>query len=148
MINGPFYGGRLTTGEHAPSLGRIEVRVIPEGKEVSHSTSFLNREEARVAAEMAHEDVSSVMLSPYVAQCSLLLSYGTKREVHTIDSMQGREADTIVLSTVRDGSGGLGFWQDERRLVVALSRARRRLVIVCSNPDAWPDSALTRIVKK
>jgi superfamily I DNA and/or RNA helicase len=36
------------------------------------------------------------------------------------------------LSVVRDGSAGLGFWADERRLVVALTRAKRRLVIVTS----------------
>ena len=39
-----------------------------------------------------------------------------------------RTSDTVVLCLVRDGSRGLGFWADERRLVVALTRARRRLV--------------------
>lgn len=146
LINPTFYGGMLTTGEHAPREGRIEIRIIPGAMEEMVGTSYINRAEAKLVADLAKEDVSSVILSPYLAQCSLLLSFKTTREVHTIDSMQGRESDTIVLSTVRDGTRGIGFWEDERRLIVALSRARRRLVIVCSNPESWPDSALKRIV--
>lgn len=147
LVNQRFYEGRLTTGEFAPLEGRTEIRIISGGMEESCGTSYMNRAEAKLVAELAAEDTSSVILSPYVAQCTLLLSYKTKREVHTIDSMQGRESDTVVLSTVRDGSKGIGFWEDERRLVVALTRARRRLVIVCSNPNSWPDaSPLKQIV--
>ena len=76
-----------------------------------------------------------VLLTAYTGQCRLLLALKTGNPVHTIDSFQGREADTVILSVVRDGSAGTGFWADERRLVVALTRARRRLVIVTSLAD-------------
>ena len=38
----------------------------------------------------------------------------------------------VVLSMVRDGRRGMGFWNDPRRLTVALTRARRRLVLFVS----------------
>lgn len=141
LSNDAFYGGRLVSGPFAPSFGSFEVRIVPEATEERVGTSYVNRNEARVAAEIAKEDVGAVLLTPYVAQCSLLLSYGTQRQVHTVDSMQGREADTVVLSIVRDGTHGVGFWEDERRLNVALTRARRRLVLVCSQPSLWPSTS-------
>lgn len=56
--------------------------------------------------------------------------------VGTVDSFQGSEADLVVLSLVRNnaraGAGALGFLRDRRRMNVALSRAKRQLVIVGS----------------
>ena len=92
-----------------------------------------------------------MLIAPYTAQCRLLLAQGTGREVHTVDSFQGREADGVVLCIVRDGShkgAPLGFWQDARRLVVALTRARVRLVVVASGVDAWPaDAPLSQMAR-
>ena len=97
--------------------------------------------EVDVAVDILRDaEEHAVFLCPYVSQCKLFLSRGTSRPVHTIDSFQGREAETVVLSMVRDGTtGSLGFWSDLRRVCVALTRARTRLVILASNVDAWPD---------
>ena len=51
-------------------------------------------------------------------------------EVNTIDSFQGQERDIIVMSCVR--TGGIGFLSDTQRLNVALTRARRSLLL-CGN---------------
>jgi hypothetical protein len=56
--------------------------------------------------------------------------------VGTVDSFQGSEADLVVMSLVRnnEGSGGsaLGFLRDRRRMNVAISRAKWKLVFVGS----------------
>lgn len=44
----------------------------------------------------------------------------------TVDAYQGREADAVVITTVRcNDRGSLGFVTDERRLNVAITRPRR-----------------------
>eukprot|EP00667_Euglena_gracilis_P002305 EG_transcript_2305 len=52
-------------------------------------------------------------------------------EVNTVDGFQGRQKDVVVLSCVQAGSQGqVGFLRDERRLNVAITRARFTLLIV------------------
>jgi hypothetical protein len=50
--------------------------------------------------------------------------------VATVDSSQGCEADVVILSFVRSNGGSAGFLRDNRRLNVAMTRARRQLVCV------------------
>lgn len=141
--NRAFYGGMLTSGEHAPRHGTVEIRLV-DGVEDAVGTSHRNVCEAQAAAAIAADDEGAVLISPYAAQVQLLLSHASGRQVHTVDSFQGREADTVVLSVVRDGSSGLGFWMEDRRLVVALTRARTRLVVVASQVHRWPEDSLLR----
>ncbi|MBK9034038.1 MAG: AAA family ATPase [Myxococcales bacterium] len=52
-------------------------------------------------------------------------------EIATVDGFQGREKEAIVLDTVRSNADGeIGFLADTRRMNVALTRARRFLLIV------------------
>ncbi|KAG5175823.1 AAA domain-containing protein, partial [Tribonema minus] len=51
--------------------------------------------------------------------------------VATIDNYQGEEADVVIVSLVRSrASGTMGFLSDANRLNVALSRARRALIVI------------------
>ena len=55
--------------------------------------------------------------------------------VSTVDSSQGCEADIVILSFVRGTSGHVGFLKDDRRLNVALTRAKSQLICI-GNLDA------------
>ncbi|MEZ4622129.1 MAG: AAA domain-containing protein [Caldilineaceae bacterium] len=76
------------------------------------------------------------VISPYAAQVrllreqlTLLLDQGL--EIGSIDGMQGREQEAVILSLVRSNpEGEIGFLADTRRMNVALTRARRKLVII------------------
>mmetsp|Transcript_21319 Transcript_21319/g.66819 ORF Transcript_21319/g.66819 Transcript_21319/m.66819 type:complete len:303 (+) Transcript_21319:1008-1916(+) len=77
------------------------------------------------------------VVTPYGAQVGLLrqqvssLPGGREIEVKSVDGFQGREKELIVFSAVRSNAKRqLGFVADYRRLNVALTRARRGLIIV------------------
>ena len=141
--NDKFYKGCLRTGVHAPTEGSLEWVVLKDGAEEQQGTSLANRAEAAATAAILRDrcapDEEVVLLAPYTAHCRLLLALGSGREIHTCDSFQGRESETIVLNLVRDGTQGFGFWSDPRRLTVALTRARRRLIVVASRPETWAE---------
>ena len=76
------------------------------------------------------------MVTPYKAQVAVLRQMmtgvpgGHQVEVKSVDGFQGREKELIVISTVRSNTDGeLGFVRDARRMNVAISRARRGLVV-------------------
>ena len=51
--------------------------------------------------------------------------------VHTVDGFQGQERDVIIISMVRDNDEGqIGFLGDLRRMNVAITRARMKLIII------------------
>ena len=109
----------------------------PEG-----STSFENYEEAKIAVLIAEElhrmglDRKDIgIITPYAAQVKLikqlLIEKDLKVEVNSVDGFQGREKEAIVISFVRSNDEGeIGFLKDMRRLNVAVTRARRKLVAI------------------
>ncbi len=86
-------------------------------------------------AGVAPRDIAVV--TPYSAQVRLLqqrLSNHDGLEVGTVDGLQGREKEAIVLSLVRSNDRGeTGFLGELRRLNVALTRARRHLCVVADS---------------
>ena len=52
-------------------------------------------------------------------------------EIDTVDGFQGREKEAVVISLVRSNDRGeIGFLGDTRRMNVALTRARRKLIVI------------------
>ncbi len=87
------------------------------------------------------DEISVGVVSPYKAQVTLLQNNFKEMEsefeidlrlsVNTIDSFQGQERDVVYLSLVRSNEKGeIGFLADVRRMNVAITRARKKLVII------------------
>jgi superfamily I DNA and/or RNA helicase len=87
------------------------------------------------------ERIDVGIISPYRAQVQLLRRQMMKREyfkpfrryisVNTVDGFQGQERDIIVISLVRaNDEGQIGFLRDLRRMNVAITRARMKLLIL------------------
>jgi superfamily I DNA and/or RNA helicase len=73
------------------------------------------------------------VIAPYAAQVRLLrdLLPVPGLEIDSVDGFQGREKEAVVLSLVRSNpEGEIGFLADVRRTNVALTRARRKLIVV------------------
>lgn len=79
------------------------------------------------------------IISPYKAQVDFITKmvdesdfhFKRKITVNTIDGFQGQERDVIYISLVRSNEvGEIGFLSDERRMNVALTRAKRKLVVI------------------
>ena len=55
-------------------------------------------------------------------------------EIDTVDGFQGREKEVILLTMVRSNDRGeIGFLADTRRTNVALTRAKRKLIMVADS---------------
>lgn len=99
---------------------------------------FILRE--HVLGELSRYKGCSIgVISPYAEQIRYLTQEISDDEelralditVNTIDGFQGQERDAILLSLVRSNDAGIiGFLADERRLNVALTRAKKRLVVI------------------
>ncbi len=71
------------------------------------------------------------IISAYKGQRELISSRMQKLSVGTVDSFQGDENDVVIFDITRDNlKGAIGFMKDARRLNVAVSRARRKLIVV------------------
>ena len=87
------------------------------------------------------ESIDVGIISPYRAQVQYLKKLIKKYEffkpyrrlisVNTVDGFQGQERDVILISLVRSNDEGqIGFLKDLRRMNVAMTRARMKLIIL------------------
>ncbi len=74
-----------------------------------------------------------VIISPYSLQVNHLKNELTsyKHNINTIDSFQGQESDIVIISLVRSNNKSvIGFLKDYRRMNVAMTRAKKKLIII------------------
>ncbi len=92
-------------------------------------------------ARILDERLDVGVISPYRAQVQYLRRLLKKKEffkpyrhlisVNTVDGFQGQERDIILISLVRaNDEGQIGFLRDLRRMNVAITRARMKLIIL------------------
>jgi superfamily I DNA and/or RNA helicase len=119
--------------------------------------SKFNTEEARMLLRRLEELIESYglayvqeqrwtigIISPYKAQVKLLQemseeegtypllqALGRQWSINSVDGFQGQERDIIAISCVRSNEEGeIGFLAEERRMNVALTRARKKLIVI------------------
>ncbi|XP_016320927.1 DNA-binding protein SMUBP-2-like [Sinocyclocheilus anshuiensis] len=91
------------------------------------------------------------IIAPYNLQVDLLrqkLSHKyAELEIKSVDGFQGREKEAVVLSLVRSNrKGEVGFLAEDRRINVAVTRARRQLVVVCDSQTVRKHDFLKSLV--
>ena len=120
----------------------------------AESLSKINKEEAHLLIDRLYKYISKIgrdrvldeqidfgLISPYKAQVQYMRSlikrdvffkpYRKLITVHTVDGFQGQERDVILISLVRaNDEGKIGFLLDLRRMNVAITRARMKLIIL------------------
>lgn len=160
LVSQCFYESRLQHGEnviliqHGLSFARTPVLWIDTSKVKNHQerqegTSFTNQREAEITIAILGQikdelarlgaNKSVGVIAGYSAQKRRLIREASNHqykpyimlEIDTVDAYQGREMDIIIYNVVRSNPNRIiGFLQDERRLNVALSRARELLIII------------------
>lgn len=129
-------------------------RKAESGERRSRSGSLTNADEARLVVHTLRDYVDMLglervvadgvdfgIISPYRAQVRMIRRllkmqrfYRRLRgqvTVRTVDGFQGQERDVILISLVRDNEEGqIGFLGDLRRMNVAITRARMKLIII------------------
>lgn len=102
--------------------------------------SRLNRQEALLVCRKVQALLDAgvqagdiAVIAPYTAQVRLLREQlpVAGLEVDSVDGFQGREKEAVVISLVRSNQQGeIGFLSDVRRMNVAMTRARRKLLVI------------------
>lgn len=119
--------------------------------------SRLNRQEAELVlaqvdrllqAGVTAADIA--VITPYSAQVRLLRDRlaDSPVEINSVDGFQGREKEAVIISLVRSNpTGEIGFLADVRRMNVALTRARRKLIVIGDSATIGSHSFYARLLE-
>lgn len=136
-----FYEGLLKSAGHLGNKGLHLIFYDTAGsgyeeERGANGSSLQNTGELEMTQKIIEQeqlDISTTaFISPYAGQVALAkeLLPGQLR-ISTIDSFQGQERETIIISLVRSNDEGqIGFLNDYRRMNVAMTRAKENLIVI------------------
>ncbi len=136
-----FYYGLLLTAGHLGNTGKHITFIDTAGSGYNEErgrdgTSLQNPGELDIVLKILESEsldpFTTAFISPYAGQVAAAKEVlpGEMR-ISTIDSFQGQEKETIILSLVRSNDDGdIGFLRDYRRMNVALTRAKEQLFVI------------------
>ncbi|NXP15018.1 SMBP2 protein, partial [Thinocorus orbignyianus] len=106
--------------------------------------------QALVGAGVKARDIA--VIAPYNLQVDMLREDLCHRypelEIKSVDGFQGREKEAVILSLVRSNrKGEVGFLAEDRRMNVAVTRARRHVAIVCDTRTVGSQPFLRRLLE-
>ena len=149
----PAVADRLVTLMDIP-LTWIDTCRCQFGERQSNNMSRSNAEEARLVVHTLRDYIDTIglqrilddrvdfgIISPYRAQVRMIRRLLKMQRffrqlrgqvsVGSVDGFQGQERDVIIISMVRDNAeGNIGFLRDLRRMNVAITRARMKLIVI------------------
>ena len=133
----------------------IDTSRYPKNHEtkLKYSKSYINNVEANLAVSIVDEYLNMGIsesdigvISPYSDQVSIIKNK-CNVEVKTVDGFQGREKGIIIISTVRSNDkGNIGFLRDLRRLNVAITRAKKKLIIIGNSKTLGHNDTYRRLI--
>ncbi len=152
-------GSEMQQSSPAPDTEGAEQADVPDYREefVGETHGRINKAEAQLTLKTLEDYVEKIgrkrflderldvgVISPYKVQVQYLRQLIKRSEVlkplrqyisvNTVDGFQGQERDIILISLVRSNdSGQIGFLSDLRRMNVAMTRARMKLIIIGSH---------------
>lgn len=145
----------LDSHQDEEALLFIDTSDIADNRErhLKDSKSIVNEIEAEIAIRIAYDYLSDGVnesdigiISPYADQVKIIQE-NTEIEVKTVDGFQGREKEIIIISTVRSNdNGNIGFLSDLRRLNVAITRAKRKLIIIGNKDTLITNPTYERLI--
>jgi len=136
-----FYENKLLTPTHLADKDEHVLFIDTAGTGFEEETgedgfSLMNEGEINLISNyLINNNINlntSTFISPYSAQIELAKkTFSKELFIRTIDSFQGQENETIIISLVRSNAEAeIGFLKDYRRMNVALTRAKEKLIIV------------------
>ena len=153
-----FYEGKLLTDEALLSTAQHITFIDTAGSGFNEEhgqdgTSLKNSGELQLANKLIEtENINPqevAFISPYAGQVAAakeMLPKGMR--ISTIDSFQGQEQHTIILSLVRSNDDGIiGFLKDYRRMNVALTRAKEQLYVIGDSATLGNDAFFISFLK-
>ena len=146
----------LNSNKNEEAMLFIDTSKVIDNEEnhLKDSKSIINEVEAEIAIKTANnylnngiEEEDIGIISPYADQVKIIQNQ-TPVEVKTVDGFQGREKEIIIISTVRsNNNGNIGFLKDLRRLNVAITRAKRKLIIIGNKNTLMTNPTYERLIK-
>ena len=164
MISDLFYNGSLRNGRNEDiDDGLTWVTYSPSNdwpvstEELSDKPKIYNEDECRIVADLveqiineSNQDTTVAVIAPYRAQISFLRRAcidSDRVKIDTVDGFQGKESDVVIFSVTRT-KGSYRFLADDRRVNVALSRARDRIFIVGNQEYSEKEPLLKTIMEQ
>lgn len=137
LHSAPEVAGQTTSNEPWEAIEFIDTAGCGYEEENDENGGIQNSGEVHlIKKRLAEFDVTNErigIISPYRKQVAILRESleETPHFIQTIDSFQGQERDIILVSLVRSNTTNqVGFLSDYRRMNVALTRAKKKLVVI------------------
>ena len=146
-----FYNKLLLTATHLKNSGTHLTFIDTAGSGYNEvrgpdGTSLQNEGELRIVQKLLEteelDETRTAIISPYAGQVAAAKEILSKKlRISTIDSFQGQEKETIIVSLVRSNDeGDIGFLKDYRRMNVAITRAKERLFVIGDSATIGADT--------